>query len=158
MDLILQNSCNYASDFIHYLYNDQTSAPSYAFGMCTKKISGKRIKARREELGLTLADICTQIDGLSVSRLSNWEHGRNMVSVDEAKKLSAVLNLPVSYILTIEDEEKRINVGENALVNEFSYVYGACDEKGRAYLERAVDAAKRAFMIDRRKGNKLRAK
>lgn len=125
--------------------------------MCTKKESGRRIKARREELGLTLADVCSLVDGLSVSRLSNWEHGRNMIGVDEAKKLSAVLGLPVSYILTIEDDETP-PVGTNPLADEFNFVYDACSEKGRKYLERAIHAAKGAFMVDRRKKNKLRGK
>lgn len=158
MESVLQNSCNDASGFLHYLYNDQKRAPPYAFGVCTKKISGRRIKARREELGLTLSDVCLQIEGLSVSRLSNWEHGRNMVSVDEAKKLAAVLDLPVAYILTIEDAEKRTDSGPDAIVNEFTYVYGACSDKGRKLLERSINAAKVAFMTDRRKKDKLRSK
>lgn len=140
------------------MYNDQKRAPPYAFGVCTKKTSGRRIKARREELGLTLADVCSLIDGLSVSRLSNWEHGRNMVSVDEAKKLSAVLDLPVAYILTVEDAEKRMDNAPNAIVNEFEYVYGACSDKGRKMLERSINAAKVAFMTDRRKKDRLRQK
>lgn len=80
-----------------------------------------------------------------------------MIGVDEAKKLSAVLGLPVSYILTIEDDETP-PVGTNPLVDEFNFVYDACSEKGRKYLERAIHAAKGAFMVDRRKKNKLRGK
>ena len=70
--------------------------------MCTKKQTGFRIRTRRLGLGLTLEDVCQRISGLSVSRLSNWEHGRNMISVDEAKKLALVLEISAAYILTVE--------------------------------------------------------
>lgn len=72
--------------------------------MCTKKQTGFRIRirTRRLGLGLTLEDVCQRISGLSVSRLSNWEHGRNMISVEEAKKLALVLEISAAYILTVE--------------------------------------------------------
>ena len=74
--------------------------------MCTKKQTGFRIRirirTRRLGLGLTLEDVCQRVSGLSVSRLSNWEHGRNMISVDEAKKLALVLEISAAYILTVE--------------------------------------------------------
>jgi len=70
--------------------------------MCTKKQTGLRIRTRRLVLGLTLEDVCQKISGLSVSRLSNWEHGRNMISVEEAKKLALVLDISAAYILTVE--------------------------------------------------------
>lgn len=70
--------------------------------MCIKKLAGLRIRARRLGLGLTLEDVCEQISGLSVSRLSNWEHGRNMVSVEVAKQLVQVLEISAAYILTVE--------------------------------------------------------
>lgn len=157
MELVLQNSCNYASNNLQNSYNDFIRPRKYDSWVCTKKESGRRIKTRREELGLTLADVCSLVDGLSVSRLSNWEHGRNMISVDEAKKLSPVLGLPVSYILTIDEEEQQAP-SSKPLADEFNYVYDACSEKGRKYLERAIDTAKGAFVIDRRKENKLRGK
>lgn len=109
-------------------------------------------------MGLRLDDVCSLIDGLSISRLSNWEHGRNMIGVDEAKKLSAVLDIPASYILTVEDAESRTDSETDAVVKEFAYVYGACSDKGRKLLERAINAAKVAFMTDRRKNSKLRTK
>lgn len=70
--------------------------------MCTKKQVGLRIRTRRLGLGLTLEDVCQRISGLSVSRLSNWEHGRNMVSVEVAKQLALVLEISAAYILTVE--------------------------------------------------------
>ena len=142
--------------FLRYLANDVVQPAFYASTMCTKKISGSRIKARREELGLTLADVCLQIEGLIISRLSNWEHGRNMISVDEAKKLAVVLEMPVAYLLTIEEEDRRESAGPDAITQEFTYVYNACSDKGKEYLERAIGGAKRVFMEERRQKNKLR--
>ena len=81
-----------------------------------------------------------------------------MIGVDEAKKLSAVLDIPASYILTVEDAESRTDSETDAVVKEFAYVYGACSDKGRKLLERAINAAKVAFMTDRRKNSKLRTK
>lgn len=83
-----------------------------------------------------------------------------MISVDEAKKLAAVLEVPVAYILTVDDERKAEDnkMPNNPLADEFNFVYDACSDKGRKYLERAINAAKSAFIADRRKKNRLRGK
>lgn len=93
--------------------------------MCTKKLTGLRIRERRLALGLTLEDVCQRIDGLSVSRLSNWEHGRNMIGVDEAKKLAPVLEMSAAYILTVEADPWTLL--ELSLIKDFR----SADARGR---------------------------
>lgn len=73
------------------------------FGACTKKKSGARIRTKRIELKMTLKDVHELIPEISISRLSNWEQGINMVSVDAAKELATVLKVSAAYLLTLED-------------------------------------------------------
>lgn len=73
------------------------------FEACTKKKSGARIRTKRIELKMTLKDVHELIPEISLSRLSNWEQGLNMVSVDAAKKLAMVFKVSAAYLLTLED-------------------------------------------------------
>lgn len=72
--------------------------------MSTKQEVGRRIRLARESLDLKLKDVCAELPGLEVSRLSNWEQGLNMIPVDEAKRLAPVLRVSAAYLLTLEDE------------------------------------------------------
>ena len=91
------------SAFLHESLNDCKRFNVYRVKMNIKAGSGNRIKASRERMGMTLENVCAHIPGLKVSRLSNWEQGRNMVSVVEAKRLAPVLNVTAAYLLTLED-------------------------------------------------------
>lgn len=79
-------------------------AVTYAWGMSTKQEAGRRLKAAREALGLTLKEVCAGLAGIEVSRLSNWEQGLNMIPVDEAKRLALVLHTSAAYLLTLDDD------------------------------------------------------
>jgi len=72
--------------------------------MSTKQEAGRRLKAAREALGLTLKEVCAGLQGIEVSRLSNWEQGLNMIPVDEAKRLAPVLHTSAAYLLTLDDD------------------------------------------------------
>lgn len=89
---------------IHESLNDAVRLSSYAWEMSTKQEAGRRLKAAREALGLTLKEVCTGLQGLEVSRLSNWEQGLNMIPVDEAKRLAPILHTSAAYLLTLEDD------------------------------------------------------
>ena len=102
--------------------------------MDTKAEAGRRIKAARLALGLRLEDVCSRIPELTVSRLSNWEQGRNLIGVEEAKKLAPVLGVSAGYILTLEDApaDKR----ESALLQLFR----ESDERGRTSIFRVAES------------------
>lgn len=102
--------------------------------MQTKEEAGRRIKAAREALGLRLEDVTAAIPEISVSRLSNWEQGRNMIGVDEAKKLAPLLKVSAAYLLTIEDEIS--DSRELALLDH----YRSADERGRTQILRIAES------------------
>jgi len=100
----------------------------------TKEEAGRRIKAARNAKGLRLEDVEKELPEFSVSRISNWEQGRNMIGVDEAKKLAPVLGVRPGYLLTLDTHP--IDPREKAL---FEY-YHRCDERGRNQILRVAEA------------------
>ena len=102
--------------------------------MDTKTESGRRIAAARKLAEMTLQEVCNAIPGLTVTRLSNWEHGTRMISVDEAKRLAPVLKTTASYLLTIDDEPG--DPRERALLEK----YRLCDENSQRMLHRVAEA------------------
>lgn len=81
---------------------------------------------------MTLKDVHERIPEISISRLSNWEQGINMVSVDEAKKLASVLKVPAAYLLTLDDAP--MDDTERLLLEKFRLA----DVRGRRYILRAA--------------------
>lgn len=85
--------------------------------------SGRRLKQLRGKK--RLREICEQVDGLKEQRLSNWEQGIRMISVDEAKKLAPVLGTSAEYILTLTDK------APDPQEVELLALFRACDVRGR---------------------------
>jgi transcriptional regulator with XRE-family HTH domain len=98
--------------------------------MDTLEEIGRRLTKLRGER--KLREICAQVEGISVSRLSNWEHATRMIGVDEAKRLAPVLGTTAEYILTLTDEQP--DPHEIALLSLFKN----CDERGKKAI---IDAA-----------------
>ncbi len=111
----------------------QFHSPYYPRQMDTKTESGKRIKAARKRLELTLADVCAQVDGLTVTRLSNWETGTRMISVDEAKRLAPALQTTAGYLLTVDDEP-----GDQRLQTLVA-TYKLLNDAGRQTVQRVAE-------------------
>jgi len=65
--------------------------------------SGRRLRTARKQLGMKLREVCAQLPGVSVSKLSNWEQGRNMIGLEHAKVLAPLLKVKPSYLYTLED-------------------------------------------------------
>lgn len=97
----------------------------YVRRMATEEEAGRRIKAAREALHLTLREVCAAVPGLHVSTLSNWEQGIRMIGVDEARRLAPVLKVTPGYLLTIDDTTPTPR--EQALLD----LYRATDTRGQ---------------------------
>lgn len=110
----LHRFCKSASPLLHESFSDTLFFGRYCHRMSTKEEAGRRIREARNRLKMRLEDVCANIPEITVSRLSNWEQGRNMIGVDEAKKIAPILGVTASYLLTLEDSP--------------------CDEKERALL------------------------
>lgn len=96
--------------------------------MDTKTESGRRIKERRLAANLKQREVCELVPGLTVTRLSNWEKGLRMISVDEAKRLAPAIRTTPGYLLTIDDES-----GDQRLQTLIT-TYRQLDERGRTAL------------------------
>jgi transcriptional regulator with XRE-family HTH domain len=102
--------------------------------MDTKTESGLRIKACRKNAGLKQREVCDSIPGLTVTRLSNWENGLRMLSIDEAKRLAPVLETTAGYLLTIDNDpgDKRLQ----SLIAKYKML----DERGKTALHRVAES------------------
>lgn len=121
----LHKLCNFARPELQNSFSDDVELGRYLLPMNTKEEAGRRIKKARQDKGLRLEDVCSQVPELTVSRLSNWEQGRNMIGVDEAKKIAPILGVTASYLLTIEDHPG--NQREQALLD----LYRQSDGRGK---------------------------
>lgn len=111
--------------------------------MGIKEEAGRRIKAARKAAGLRLEDVFAEIPEISVSRLSNWEQGINMIGVEEAKKLAPLLKVSAGHILTIDDDVTN-DPREQALVNH----YRNSDERGRNQIFRVAESESKYSLIE----------
>jgi transcriptional regulator with XRE-family HTH domain len=75
---------------------------------------GRRLRARRQSLGRTLADVAGEA-GLSTSYLSAVEHGTSMASLPVLARLVHALRLTLHELLR---EEDRMHVEDGALGEE----------------------------------------
>lgn len=137
MGTVLHNLCNSASRKLHYSLNDCFDAHSYIFTMTTKQEAGRRIKAARLAKGMTLKEVCAKIPGWEFNRLSNWEQGRNMIGVDEAKLLAPVLGISTAYILTLSDTPD--DTPADPAIKKLTEMYLISDDRGKAAIFRAAE-------------------
>lgn len=97
--------------------------------MDIKKEVGRRLRQEREALGLGLKDFKQDIPELSISRLSNYEHGERMLPVEVAIKLEKKLKVSASYLLTITDN-KQPDI-ENELERQLIMFFRTISEENR---------------------------
>lgn len=67
------------------------------------------VKSMRKKKGFSLKKL-SELSGLSVSFLSNYENGRVSISVASLKKISAALQVPISELIGDEDQSEVIIV------------------------------------------------
>ena len=64
---------------------------------------GARIASSRKKKGLSASELA-KITGFAPGRISHWEQGRRLPSLESALKLQEVLDTPAAYLLAIDDE------------------------------------------------------
>lgn len=70
-------------------------------------VIGKRIRSRREELGLSQEKVGVQIgidESSSRARISRYELGTHEPPVDTARLIAKALSVPLAYLYCDEDE------------------------------------------------------
>lgn len=118
---------------------------SDTFSMPKENTIGKRIRKARGKR--TLATISKGTRNLSVSRISNYEHGTRKPGIEEAVQLAQALgNISAAEILGI-DEESNLTPQERALLDNFR----AADERGKKTII-GVAESQPAYMLDKKAG------
>lgn len=103
--------------------------------MDTKKETSNRLRAARDAINLTMADVCARIPGLTVSRLGNWEQGTRTMPNDFAKKLAKVYGVSAAWLACLEDE-KQGDQQKGRLLE----IYDQLDARGRGHLLRVAES------------------
>lgn len=67
---------------------------------------GKKVKARREELGLTQEELAKKLGYKSKSTINKIELDKNDVSQTKLKRLAEVLEVDVTYFLKTDDQSE----------------------------------------------------
>ena len=83
---------------------------------------GQKIRQRRKYVGLTQADLASEI-GISFQQMQKYEKGINAISLARLQKISEVLKLPPNYFL---DGEQPM-IGRAAAAHEDGEAQGATD-------------------------------
>ncbi|MDA7424728.1 helix-turn-helix domain-containing protein [Thalassococcus lentus] len=60
------------------------------------QLVGKRIKTRRQALGMTQTELATAID-VRFQQVQKYENGQNRVAASRLWQISQAMNVPVSY-------------------------------------------------------------
>ena len=108
-----------------------------------KKEAGRRLRAARNDKGLTLAELSQKLHGiLSPSRLSNYEQGLRMLPVKEALAVAPVLGVEPSYLLCADATgEGEMTMQEIQLLRDFR----ALPEKDRNAYSRRIEVLALAY-------------
>lgn len=132
MNISLHKFCNSSTNKLQIFLIDENTVKKYPQIMSTKEEAGRRIRASRLAKRMTLADVHEQVTSISVSRLSNWEQGLNMIGVDDAKKLALILGVTPGYLLTIEDTA--LTPEEQQLID----LYRHADDRGQINIHQVA--------------------
>lgn len=95
---------------------------------------GRRLKSSREAKGLTLREVCDLVPGLTTNRLSNWEQGYRIISIEEAKRIAHVLGVSAAWLLTLSSEQP--DRSEHCLLD----MYRASDQRGKDTILRVAES------------------
>lgn len=105
-------------------------------------IKGDFLKARREELGLTIQEVADFV-GADKSSVSRWESGatKNM-RLDYADKLAVILRVDARELIEIEDDKSPGLAGLSKKKRDFiASVYDMTDDQVEL-IQRLVDQIK----------------
>ena len=93
-----------------------------------------RLKALRKENNLTQAKL-GELLNYGYTAIANYESGRNQPSIPDLKKIAAIFNVSMDYLLCVNDIRKPFTVDEEtAAFHEFQQYYSILNEKSREEL------------------------
>lgn len=143
MTTIMHVSCICANRFVHESFKTPDSAlATIDTAMDIKEESGRRIRERREDCRLSVTEAAEQLEFSSPSRLVNYEKGRRMVSVEDAKRMADLFkNCSAAYLLTLEEKLP------DPRLQKLAEIYEQTDERGKTNIIRAAESES-AYFVD----------
>jgi transcriptional regulator with XRE-family HTH domain len=118
--------CFFSTTEIHKLFLHAEARRNYAYSMDISTEIGRRIKAARKGKNWSQQDLSAHCQGMSKSRISNYEQGTRRPGVEEAKELASALGVSAAFLLCLEDDGA-VTDTEKALLN----AYRTADERVR---------------------------
>lgn len=92
------------------------------------------IKTRREQLGITLADVAKHV-GVSEATVSRWESGEIVnIRRDKIAKLSEVLKVTPAYLMGWEEDNQPASVSGDELTAEFVELFSRLTPEQRKLI------------------------
>lgn len=96
---------------------------------------GKRVKAKREEIGLTQFQLAKKMGNISVKYLNEIEEGNYIEEELPIFKLANALNVDIDYIYGLEYTEEELNeLEENEIIQHFKLLNSIGKEKAKEYI------------------------
>lgn len=124
-----------SSNFLHKKLNDNRTSTEEDASMDFKMESGRRLRRAREAKNLKLAELAALVDGVGVSRISNYEQGLRLMRQPEAIKLAQVLDVSPAYLMCI-DEDSKLPPKIKRLIE----MYEAADSRGKKTIELVAES------------------
>ncbi|WP_273703981.1 helix-turn-helix transcriptional regulator, partial [Candidatus Accumulibacter vicinus] len=91
-----------------------------------KAESGRRLRQAREAKRWTLNELAAQVQGVSASRISNYEQGIRLMRQPEAVKLAGALGVSAAHLMCV-DESVMLPMKVQRLI----YFYEQSDPRGQ---------------------------
>lgn len=98
---------------------------------------GDKIKARREELGLTQSELASKMGYAHKTSISKIENNKTDVNISDVEKLAIALDTTPQYLMgwTSEPESHSKRVKYEGLIS----AYSTADDKTRDIVDRLLD-------------------
>ncbi len=119
---------------LHNKLNDSIAKGLQDELMDFKTESGRRLKQAREAKGWTLKELAAQVQGVSESRISNYEQGLRLMRQPEAVKLAIPLGVSAAYLMCV-DEGSTLPAKVQRLID----LYDQSDSRGKRTIEQAAE-------------------
>jgi len=68
---------------------------------------GKRIRLRRLERNMSLADLAKQVD-VTFQQIQKYENGQNRPGTDRLIQISKALDVPLSFFIEVTDHRRKV--------------------------------------------------
>lgn len=101
---------------------------------------GKRIREKREAIGITQEELATKLGYKNKSTIAKIENGTNDIVQSKVVEFANALNTSASYLMgweekTLDVKQPQINQSDNDFLHKYHYI----DDKGRHTVDTVLE-------------------